>query len=226
MMKKYAIIVAGGSGSRFGTAIPKQFTLLADRPLLMHTIEAFHHADPSTTIIAVLPSAHQSLWSELCHKYEFSIPHTTTDGGDSRFQSVKNALVQIDGDTGLVAVHDGARPLVTQRMIADSFTTAETCGSAIPTIPLTDSIRRLDSHGSHILDRSTLVAVQTPQTFHLRLLKEAYSTDYSPIFTDDASVAEHSGASISLYPGDVENIKITHPLDIRIAEMILSERNG
>lgn len=219
-MKKFAIIVAGGTGSRFGATIPKQFIVLCSKPLLMHSIETFHRVDADINIIVVLPGEHLSLWSDLCKQYCFTIPHTVAEGGDSRFASVKNALQTIPAAEGLVAVHDGARPLLTEQMVRDGFATAEQCGTAVPVIPVTDSIRMLDREGSHALNRESLVAVQTPQVFSLNLLKHAYATPFSPLFTDDASVVEHNGTPITLYKGNVRNIKITHPGDIRTAEAL------
>lgn len=224
-MHKYTIIVAGGSGSRFGSTIPKQFTLLCGKPILMHTISAFHNYDKEMKIVVALPSEHITLWNDLCTQYEFKIKHDIVEGGENRFGSVKNALTSITDADGLVAIHDGARPLVTQRCIDEGFQTAERCGTAVPTVPITDSIRMLDRKGSHMIDRDSLVAIQTPQIFNLRLLKTAYTTPFSPTFTDDASVVEFRGSEITLYSGDFENIKITHPTDVKTAELILSERN-
>ncbi|MDY4942701.1 MAG: 2-C-methyl-D-erythritol 4-phosphate cytidylyltransferase [Candidatus Limisoma sp.] len=225
-MKKYAIIVAGGSGSRFGSTLPKQFALLGGEPVLMRTIRAFHAYDPHTDIIVALPTEHISLWNDLCRQHDFRIGVTIVEGGASRYESVKNALSAIESNDGIVAVHDGARPLVTERIIADGFDTAERTGTAIPVVAVTDTIRQLDRTGSHTVNRESLVAVQTPQVFNLRLLRDAYSTPPSPIFTDDASVVEYRGNDVTLFKGDVDNIKITHPNDLKIAELIIAERNG
>lgn len=224
-MKKYAIIVAGGIGTRFGSTLPKQFVSLKDEPILMHTIRAFHHYDKGISIIVALPTEYISLWHDLCQTHSFAIRHKIAEGGQSRFESVKNALRFIEEPDSLVAVHDGARPLASARLIADSFETAERCGTAIPAIPVTDSIRQLDRNGSHTVSRESLVAVQTPQTFRSGILKDAYNTAYSPLFTDDASVVEYRGTEITLFNGDVDNIKITHPIDIKTAEWILSEND-
>ena len=221
-MKKYAIIVAGGSGSRFGSTIPKQFIPLAGTPILMHTIKAFYDSDPTTEIIVALPSEHLTLWGDLCASHKFTIEHKTVEGGANRFESVRNALFTITDTDCIVAVHDGARPLVSTEVIATSYDTAERCGTAVPVVPVTDSIRQLDRDGSHNVNRDTLVAVQTPQTFRIEILKDAYSAAYSPMFTDDASVVEFRGMNVTLYPGDVNNIKITHPMDIKTAEWILA----
>lgn len=222
-MNRYAVIVAGGTGSRFGSTLPKQFVPLNGEPVLMHSVRAFHIYDPTVEIIVVLPNEYLTLWNDICRQHEFTVPHRIAIGGENRFESVKNALHTIKEAEGLVAVHDGARPLVDLQTIADGFNTAERCGSAIPVIPVTDSIRQLDRQGSHTISRDTLVAVQTPQVFNLSLLKEAYNTAYSPMFTDDASVVEYRGTEVALYKGNVRNIKITHPDDIKIAEIILNK---
>lgn len=221
-MKKYAIIVAGGTGTRFGSTLPKQFVPLCGMPILMRTIKAFHDYDASTEIIVALASEFMSLWGDLCASHKFDIKHKVVEGGANRFESVRNALFSITETDCLVAVHDGARPLVSDEVISTSFNTAESCGTAIPVVPVTDSIRLLDRNGSHSVNRDSLVAVQTPQTFRIEILKDAYSTANSPLFTDDASVVEFRGTSVNLYPGDERNIKITHPMDIKTAEWILS----
>lgn len=224
-MKKYVIIVAGGSGSRFGSTIPKQFVPICDEPILMRAIRAFHRYDPSMGIVVALPAEYVSLWNDLCISRKFTIRHRITEGGGNRFESVKKALFSIADTDCLVAVHDGARPLVTTAVIAAGFETAERCGTAVPFVPVTDSVRQLDRNGSHAVSRESLVAVQTPQIFRMSLLKDAYTAAYSPFFTDDASVAEYRGAEITLFPGDADNIKITHPIDLKTAEWILSTRS-
>lgn len=222
-MNRYAVIVAGGTGSRFGSTLPKQFVPLNGEPVLMHSVRTFHAYDPTMEIIVVLPNEYQTLWNDICKQYQFTIPHRIVVGGENRFESVKNALYSIKETEGFVAVHDGARPLIDRQTISDGFGTAERCGSAIPVIPVTDSIRQLDRQGSHTINRDTLVAVQTPQVFKLTLLKEAYNTAFSPMFTDDASVVEYRGTDVTLYKGNVRNLKITHPDDIKIAEIILKK---
>lgn len=221
-MTKYAIIVAGGIGSRFGTTIPKQFVLLGGKPLLMHSIRAFYEYDSRIRIVVALPSEYIPLWNDLCKQYKFPIRHSITEGGKNRFESVSNALHSIKEAEGLVAIHDGARPLISKTTIQNGFDTAERCGTAIPVIPVTDSIRQLDRQGSHHINRDTLVAVQTPQIFQIGILKDAYSTAYSPLFTDDASVVEYRGVPITLYNGSTDNLKITHPNDLKIAELIFA----
>ena len=224
-MTKYAIIVAGGSGHRFGSQKPKQFCLLAGKPVLMHTIEKFA-AVPNCKIIVVLPENFIDWWADLCSEYQFTAEHSVVAGGNSRFASVKNAICTItnvlDGDT--IAVHDGVRPLASTSLIAAAFDCAEAKGSAIPVVAVTDSIRRVvDSEGaSEPLSRDMLRAVQTPQVFDAIALRSAYDAEYSPFYTDDASVFEHNGGVIHMIDGEVTNIKITHPNDLTIAEMLMN----
>lgn len=191
----------------------------------MRTIDAFYGYDSSIHIVVALPTEYISLWADICQSYSFTTPHTIVEGGQNRYESVKNALLSIPQTAGIVAVHDGARPLVSKDTIEKCFEIAEACGSAVPSVPITDSIRQLDRDGSHTVNRSTMVAVQTPQTFKLSILKDAYSAAYSPIFTDDASVVEFRGEPITLVEGDVRNIKITYHIDVKLAEWILSEEN-
>lgn len=221
-MTKYAIIVAGGKGTRFGSDVPKQFLSLNGKPVLMHTIMRF--ADAGAEIILVLPKAQIQMWEELCNAHDFHIPHKIVAGGSTRFHSVKNALSHItpaDGD--LIAVHDGVRPLVSKVIIDEAYFTASLHGSAIPAIETTDTIRQISGDGksSKTLPRPTLRAVQTPQTFNAKILKEAYDTPFSDTFTDDASVVEASGHSVTLTAGSPQNIKITHSIDLIIAEELL-----
>lgn len=221
-MIRYAIIVAGGQGTRFGSDTPKQFLPLKGMPVLMHTIQKF--AKCNAKIIVVLPQAQIEMWKTLCDTHAFGTPHSVVSGGNSRFGSVKNALDTITPQAGdLVAVHDGVRPLVTQDIIEEAFHTAEACGTAIPTVEVTDTTRQLSSDGtsSKVLFRSSLRAVQTPQTFDASLLKQAYNTPFSDTFTDDASVVEAAGHSVTLTHGSPQNIKITHPIDLLIAEELL-----
>lgn len=221
-MKNYAVIVAGGSGSRFGTAVPKQFVPMCGKPVLMHTIAKFASVS-DTSIILVIPQAHFGWWQELCEEHNFAIPHKVVAGGSSRFQSVKNALATIvNAEAGdIVSVHDGVRPLVSVELIARAFEQARKQGSAIPVVPVTDSVRKVIGSQSEALERSVLRAVQTPQVFDARLLLSAYDTEFSEFFTDDASVVETAGHSVSLIDGETTNIKITHPIDLIVAEYIV-----
>jgi 2-C-methyl-D-erythritol 4-phosphate cytidylyltransferase len=186
----------------------------------MHTVEAFHTYDPSLIIIIVLPQAQQACWRELCRQHRFETPHQVADGGESRFHSVRNGLQQVTGE-GVVAVHDGVRPFVSQTVIADCYRTAEEKRTAIPVLEVTDTIRKTTGDRSVTVDRAAYKLVQTPQVFDIALLKQAYRQDYSPLFTDDASVVEALGARITLVPGNRENIKITTPLDLKIATVLI-----
>ena len=225
-MKTLAIIVAGGSGTRFGAQLPKQFLELKGRPILMRTIEAFGHCgDCSFDIVVTLPADQMYLWQQLCHKYGFDLPHRVVPGGETRWHSVKNALDSIldINDVDIIAVHDGVRPLITAELIGRTIETARCDGAAIPVVTLNDSVRQVKGEISHALDRSTLRAVQTPQAFDARLLHDAYSLPYQPTFTDDASVVECAGHMVTLVEGDPHNLKITRPMDLALAEYLLNQ---
>ena len=221
-MKKYVIIVAGGTGSRMGGEVPKQFLLLAGKPVLMHTIEAFYHFDHEIEIIVVLHSNFFDYWKQLCVDEGFQISHTLVQGGTMRYHSVRNGLELIHGE-GLVAIHDAARPLVSFGLISRTFAEALTQGSSIPALPVTETIRTIEGGKVHMMDRTFLRTIQTPQVFDIGILKEAYQQPYQNSFTDDAAVVETMGRSIHLTDGDPRNIKITHPSDLLIAEVLLSE---
>lgn len=219
MQDRYAVIVAGGSGTRMKAALPKQFLPLAGEPLLMRTMRAF---SDFTKIVLVLPQAQIPYWHELCVQYGFSLPHNVVAGGTERFYSVKNALDCLLGG-GLVAVHDGVRPFVSREIIAGAFELAAANGSAVPVIPVVDSLRRqVDDGNSEPVSRRNLYAVQTPQVFDLEKLRQAYDCDYSPEFTDDASVYEAAGYSISICQGSRYNFKITTAEDLHLAEVLVS----
>ena len=220
--QKYAIIVAGGSGKRMGNELPKQFIEVAGKPILMHTLMRFYEFDANTKIIVVLPESQHSYWNELGLKYNFSIKHAVTKGGVERFFSVLNGLELIPKNA-LVAVHDGVRPLVSIETISGCFEKAEEMGSAIPVIPATESIREVQQNTSKAVNRTNYVLVQTPQVFQSEILIKAYQQEYECNFTDDASVVEKAGYSIQLVKGNAENIKITRPMDLKIAEVLLSE---
>ncbi len=224
-MKKYAIIVAGGSGTRMGAEIPKQFLLLNGTPILMHTINAFASLKYPVKIILVLPENSIEEWNSLCEKHEFKNPVILTVGGSSRFQSVKNGLDKIENHHSLVAIHDGVRPLVTEKMITDSFELAADQGTAIAATPLKETIRQLAGDISRTIDRDKLRSIQTPQTFQTGLIKKAFDRfDKDENFTDDASVAEKAGFQIHLFEGDYQNIKITTPEDLLFASAIISQQ--
>lgn len=221
--ERYAIIVAGGRGLRMGGELPKQFLPLCGKPVLMRTLELFE--GEVSRIILVLPEDHIPFWQELCERYHFTLPHTVALGGETRFHSVRSGLSHLPQE-GLVAVHDGVRPLVSSALIRRSFEEAERSGAALPACPVTDSLRlRQDEGKSEAVDRSRYVAVQTPQTFDLGRLQRAYEQAYSPLFTDDASVYEAASlGSITLIDGEETNIKLTTPRDLLLAELLLREK--
>ena len=225
MMRTIAIIVAGGSGTRFGAQLPKQFLELGGKPVLMRTIEAFgENRDGSVDIIVTLPADQMELWCDLCERHGFAVPHRVVAGGKTRWHSVKNALDSIGdlADVDVIAVHDGVRPLASKELIARAVDTARRTGSAIPVVPLNDSVRQVEGEDSHALDRSSLRAVQTPQVFDARLLIASYRQPFDPTFTDDASVVERAGHQVTLVEGDPQNLKITRPMDLALAEYLLN----
>ncbi len=219
----YAIIVAGGKGLRMGSETPKQFLPVGGRPVLMHTIARFHAYDAALSIIVVLPREQQDYWHTLCQEHAFDIPHTVVDGGRTRFESSKHGLAAIpDGDDGIVAIHDGVRPFVATETIGRCFSAARKTGAAIPVLPVTDTLRLVGTDGSgHNVLRSDYRIVQTPQTFNIATAKKAFDCDDSPAFTDDASVVEAAGGTVAMVEGNRENIKITTPFDLTIAETLL-----
>jgi len=218
-MKRYVIIVAGGSGQRMGSSIPKQFLSIHKEIILMKSIRAFYEFDSTLKIILALPENHITYWNELCLKHHFSIDHTIVPGGYTRYHSVKNALEKIDCD-GIVAIHDGVRPLVSQSTIEQVFEIASINGNAIPYTDLVDSLRFVDSGVNRPTDRNKYKLVQTPQAFDCVLIKRAYEQSWDKSFTDDASIVEKLGIKINLVPGNPENIKITSQTDIKIAEAL------
>ncbi len=219
-MKKYAIIVAGGSGSRMQGEVPKQFLLLGGKPVIMHSVEAFITYDPSIQMILVIHPDYMEYWNKLCHEFSISIPLTLAKGGKSRFESVRNGLKLINED-GLVAIHDAARPVIDAGFIANLFSAATIYGSAIPAVPLNDTIRIVDGDTSHQADRTFLRAIQTPQVFKVSEIKRAYTQLYQSTFTDDGSVMEAAGFQVNLAEGRQGNIKITHKQDIAVAEVLI-----
>lgn len=216
-MKKFVLIVAGGSGSRMGSDIPKQFLELNGRPILMHTVERFFNFDPDIARILVLPESQIETWRELCDRFSFSIPCEIAKGGQTRFHSVKNGLAKILAENGLVAIHDGVRPFVSFETIARCFDMAAEKGNAIPVIRPVESIRTFTADGNSAVDRNRYVLVQTPQVFDLKEISLAYSQPFDSAFSDDASVLEHMGKNINLVAGNRENIKITEPFDLSMA---------
>jgi 2-C-methyl-D-erythritol 4-phosphate cytidylyltransferase len=220
---EYALIVAGGKGTRIKSKLPKQFLEVAGLPVLMHTLHAFYRYAPDIQLVLVLPEDDFELWRSLCMRYGFDKPHRLVAGGDSRFQSVKNGLDALT-DNGLVCIHDGVRPLVHEALIAASFQLAAIHGSAVAAVRLKESIRITDQDKTQAADRSKFRLIQTPQTFRLDLIKQAYRMKEDPSLTDDASVAERAGHTISLFEGSYENIKITTAEDLVVAEALLRHR--
>ncbi|OAQ39577.1 2-C-methyl-D-erythritol 4-phosphate cytidylyltransferase [Pedobacter psychrophilus] len=218
----YTIIVAGGSGSRMSSDIPKQFLKANGLPILMHTINTFHLNKYQPQIILVLANADEKLWHDLIEEYSFKVPHQIVFGGEQRFYSVKNGLEKIKEENAIIAIHDAVRPLVSQNTISNCFETAVTKGNAIAAIPSKDSIRKLTNGKTEALDRKEIYLVQTPQTFQHPQLKKAYQQNYQDLFTDDASVVENAGFDINLEKGDEFNFKITFKEDLIIAETLLN----
>ena len=220
-MKRYAIIVAGGSGQRMESLVPKQFMELNQKPVLMHTIEKFYSAASSIHIVVVLPKTHHSVWVTLCQKHQFSIPHQICEGGASRFQSVRNGL-KLCVEEAIIAVHDGVRPLINPDLILTLYHEAELNSAVIPVCPMSESIRKTQGEGSKALDRSQYYSVQTPQCFSSVILHRAYQQDEQETFTDDASVVEALGKDVHLFTGDQRNIKLTTPEDFVFAQALLN----
>lgn len=221
-MNESAIIVAGGSGIRMNSDTPKQFILINNLPVIMHTLLAFHSYREDLNIILVLPSSDLKTWKDLCEQHNFSIPVKIVSGGKTRFKSVQKGIALLE-DEGLVAIHDGVRPLINKEVIAASFKIASLYGSAIAAVKLIESIRELDKDHTKSVDRSRYRIIQTPQTFQVPIIKKAYLQPESKSFTDDASVVEKAGFKISLFEGSYRNIKITTPQDIVIAESLLKK---
>lgn len=220
--KAVAVIVAGGSGQRMGTAIPKQFLPLAGKPVLYYSIKAFKDAIPDIKIVLVLPEEHISYSNMVLQAFEERIDVTIVSGGANRYESVYNGLREAAG-SDVVFVHDGVRPFINKDLINRCFETAWANGSAIPAIAITDSIRQINNGSHKAIDRETLRAIQTPQTFRTDLLLEAFEQPYQPIFTDEATVAELFGMEVILVEGLKRNIKITTPEDLAVAEVLLQE---
>ncbi len=248
-MNKYAIIVAGGKGLRMGGELPKQFIPIEGRPVLMRTLDAFHACDTSIQLILVLPHDHQAYWHELCAQYQFAVPHRIADGGATRFHSVQSGLSLVDAPEALVAVHDGVRPFVSPEVIRRCYAEAEAHGAVVPVIPVVETVRQLvkedntergTRHSEAVVhcplsivnsksvtvDRNAYRLVQTPQTFRATLLRRAYELPYCDAFTDDASVVETLGETIFLTEGNRENIKLTTPYDLIVAQALVNNGWG
>ena len=220
MLDKYVIIVAGGKGKRMHSQNPKQFMHIAGRPVLMHTIEKFSAYPDEFQIIVVLPAPYIDFWKSLCKRFDFIASHNVIEGGDTRFNSVKNGL-QLIKKNSIVAIHDGVRPLVSNTTIYNAFQVAELKGNAVPVIKVNESIRKLAEETSIPVERKEYRLIQTPQCFRSELILRAYEQEYQSHFTDDATVVEALGEKINLVDGNYENIKITRPVDLQFAEAFL-----
>ena len=214
----YVIIVAGGKGLRMGSDIPKQFLPIAGKPVLMRTLERFRAYSSTLQIVLVLPEAQQDYWKQLCKQYDFKVDYQLANGGQTRFHSVQNGLALVPDDA--VGVHDGVRPFPNIDVIRNCYDTARSAKAVIPVIPVVETVRLLKSEGSITVPRDQYRLVQTPQTFDIQLLKAANRQPYNDGFTDDASVVESYGHAITLVEGNRENIKITTPYDIIVAEAL------
>lgn len=228
LTNEYALLVAGGKGLRFGSAMPKQFLGLNGKPVLLHTINAFVRYSSRIQIVLVLPEPEIAVWGKLALAHKLDHPLTIAKGGESRFQSVRNGLAVIPDDA-IVAIHDGVRPLVTAAVIRDSFTLARIHGSAVASVPLKESLRMVhgpENKETESVDRSLYRLIQTPQTFQSSIIRKAYTIDEDPSLTDDASVAERAGFPIHLFEGRYDNIKITTAEDLLIAEALMTRTGG
>ena len=218
----YIIIVAGGKGLRMWSDIPKQFLPIGGKPVLMRTLERFREYSKDIQIILVLPEAQQAYWHQLCQEYHFDVEYTLANGGQTRFHSVQNGLAKVPDDAiGVVGVHDGVRPFPSIEVIRNCYTTAREKKAVIPVIPVVETVRHLEGEQSKTVPRDAYRLVQTPQTFDIQLLKAANRQPYNDGFTDDASVVEAFGYNITLVEGNRENIKITTPYDLKIAEVLI-----
>ena len=224
-MKKTAIIVAGGTGQRMGTALPKQFLAIEGKSILLHTIGQFMTAFADINFIIVLPADYIQEGQALFTASGLNQPFQFVAGGDTRFQSVKNGLAQVDPES-IVFVHDAVRCLLTPNLIQRCYQQALEKGSAIPAVSSTDTIRITEGAKHHLVDRANVMMIQTPQTFNATILQKAFEQAYQPSFTDEANVLEASGKEVYLIEGEYENIKITRPLDLAIAEYILAKRGS
>jgi len=222
MENNFALIVAGGKGMRMEHEIPKQFIELDGLPILMHTLQCFYEADPKLTLILILPEDQISNWESLVMEFSFKVPYQIEAGGRNRTESVRNGLQRVKGE-GLVAIHDGVRPFVSPKLIQDSFYYASRYGNAIAAVKVKDSIRQVHGEFSEAVNRENFYLVQTPQTFKIPLIKQAYETINPENSSDDATVLEEFGEQIYLIEGSYENIKITTPEDLELAGLLLNK---
>lgn len=225
-MNKYALIVAGGVGKRMNSVTPKQFMLLSGKPILYYSLKAFSESFKDIKIVIVLPKEYFKIWRNLCKEHKIKINHELAPGGETRFHSVKNGLklINLDED-GIVAIHDGVRPLVSKTLITEAFKQAESYGNVTPAITLSESLRKINGNKNEPSDRNKYRLIQTPQCFKTEILKQAYKQVYRNKFTDDATVVESSGEKIHLMEGEKNNIKITNTYDLAIAEALIKIKN-
>lgn len=221
MAKRGVIIVAGGSGRRMGGALPKQFMMLDNEPILARSINRMHEALPAAEIVVVLPEEHVELWKNIAARFDVA-RHKIALGGKERFHSVKNGLEALSNEVCIVGIHDAVRPLASKKLVIKLFLEAENNTAVIPVVAPIDSYRIVEGDNSRIIDRSVLRMVQTPQVFQADALRKAYEQPFSTTFTDDASVMEAAGHKVTLVEGERENIKITTPSDMLIAEAIIN----
>lgn len=219
MISTSVIITAGGIGKRMNTGLPKQFLLIHEKPVLMHTIHCFYTFDPKMQIILTLPEEWIPYWEELLMEYDFTVPHRVVAGGKERYHSIQNALIHCQGDT--IAVHDGVRPLVSHETIRRCLKALQTEQAVVPVINVSESLRKKEGDRTVSVPRSDYLLVQTPQCFHRKVLLEAYERPYHDEITDDAGLVEELGVHIATVEGNVENIKLTSPTDLRYAEASL-----
>lgn len=219
------IIVAGGKGLRMGGDIPKQFLPVGGKPILMRTIDRFLQYDPMMQVVLVLPESQQDYWRSLCEQFHFSQPYTLANGGETRFHSVKNGLAKVSQDALLIGVHDGVRPFVSLDTIQASYEEAARTEAVVPVIDVVETVRHQVDDKSVTVPRAEYKLVQTPQVFSAELLRKAYNQPYTEFFTDDASVVERFGHAVTLVPGNRENIKITTPFDLTIADALVTSNS-
>ena len=217
------IFVAGGTGTRMGSALPKQFLKLNNTPILIHTLRNFHAFNPFFEMVVVMHHDYISFWKDLCLQFEHVPAHTVVAGGEERFHSVKNGIEAVSSDVKHIAIHDAVRPLVSHETLTRCFNTLNEHNAVVPAIPINDSIREVHGVINKSVDRSLYKRIQTPQCFESTVLKEAYSKPFSPLFTDDASVVEANGHSVFLVEGNLENIKITSPIDLIVGESLTAK---
>ena len=223
MTKQAVIFVAGGTGTRMGSPLPKQFLTLNNTPILIHTLRNFFAFNRNFEMVVVMHHDYISFWKDLCLQFEDVPEHTVVAGGEERFHSVKNGVEAVSSDVQHIAIHDAVRPLVSHETLARCFNALNEHNAVVPAIPINDSIREVHGVLNKSVDRSLYKRIQTPQCFESKMLKEAYSRPFSPLFTDDASVVEANGHSVFLVEGNLENIKITSPIDLIVGESLTAK---